>query len=167
MYRMKNLFFSSIAVLLVALSFSSCSKEAKAEAKVSYFIECDSIQYSDTLNAKYDQFIKDALGFQGMQITSISCLFSESSSVSQNNIPLAQFNCHEQAKMTYRKRLSKIDKESLAETIFKMHYKELAEDGTEKPSDLNLGSMRIYTSLWILTLNPEPEFFDKDVTVIE
>lgn len=167
MCRMKNLLISAIAILAGALCISSCSKDSKAEASVSYFIECDSIQYSDTLNAKYDQFIKDALGADGMRITSLGCFFTESSSVTQNNIPLAQFNCNEQAKVTYRKKLGTINKESLTDAIFKVHYKELAEEGITTASALNLGTMRIYTSLWIIPMAHEFTLFDKNLNVIE
>lgn len=164
---MRNWIKHSLALIIGALSICSCSEDSGADAKISYYITCDSIVYADPLNAQHDSIIVDALGYKGLQLTGIECYFIESASVKQNSIPLAQATCNEQAKITYDKKLSTLNREDIEYNTYKLNKEALNAEGITSASDLNLGKMTIYTTLWLLPFETSKVMLDRKSFTVE
>lgn len=133
---------SIIAVMAIALvSISSCLDGEGASATINYYAICDTIEYTDTTNARFDKLIK----------SSFVTVFQESADVEESMSIYAEAKCNDQAIATWRKMYSTYSLSSIASKMFKEHNDTLSKHmGIENVAQLEkeLKPMILKTKLY-------------------
>lgn len=138
----------TIAALIFALC--ACTEDPGAEATMAYYISCDSITYKDSLNMPYDSLVQEALGFKGLRKTGVECYFTESASVSQSSVLMAQSACNQQAMVHWKEKMADITTSQLADLIYKNHSSMLNAQGITCGDSMKLNQMTLHCTLFIV-----------------
>lgn len=113
---MKKLFGFIAIVAMTIVGMSSCLNGKGAEATITYVGTCDTIIYTDTTNAKFDKFIKEA----------VTKVFEESATSDESMSIYAEAKCNDLAIKTWKSIANSYTKEIIANQIFKAHSDTLA-----------------------------------------
>ena len=106
-------------VLLATVLVNSCNKENNASSTLNYAGVCKTIHYSDTLNVRWNNLVKESFDLLGY--TGARSIFQETATVDVGSIDYAQYMCHVQARKTYTTKLNSLILSQVKSSIFNTH----------------------------------------------
>lgn len=142
---MKRILTTITTTLLFAAAFVSCDDDNHAEASCTYYVNKDSIAYSDLTDATYDSIIRaciDSVGISGYY-------FTESAETDINSVEYAVILCNTQAVERFDKAIKAIPSlSSFTNRLYQLNTHYFDSLGIKSPSQIGLDRFTVNANLW-------------------
>ncbi|MBR0047154.1 MAG: hypothetical protein IJP75_09820 [Bacteroidaceae bacterium] len=139
----RNILLLSLLLLLVA-AFSSCSKDPHAEATCTYYVETDSIKFTEEDEAQYDSILTLYVAENGIS----SYVFKENASTDKNLLALAIDMCDQKALNTFQTKVPvSLDLATVKTELYNSHTDFFTQKGIQSVDEVQLHPFTVYVTL--------------------